>query len=48
MKKVLKLLGILLLALLLIVGAYAGYVFGTYARIEDNQNLSVTHGSAGV
>lgn len=48
MKKVLKLLGILLLVLLLIVGAYAGYVFGTYARIEDNQNLSVTHGSAGV
>lgn len=48
MKKVLKLLGILLLVLLLIVGAYAGYVFGTYSRIEDNQNLSVTHGSSGV
>ena len=48
MKKVLKLLGILLLVLLLIVGAYAGYVFGTYARIEDDLDLTVTHGSAGV
>lgn len=48
MKKALKLLGILLLVLLLIVGGYAGYVFGTYSRIEDKQNLSVTHGSAGV
>lgn len=48
MKKVLKLLGILLLVLLLIVGAYAGYVFGTYSRIEDNQSLSVTRGSSGV
>ena len=48
MKKVLKLLGILLLVLLLIVIGYAGYVFGTYSRIEDNQNLSVTHGCSGV
>ena len=48
MKKALKLLGILLLVLLLIVGAYAGYVFGTYSRIEDDFDLTVTHGSAGV
>ena len=48
MKKALKILGILLLALLLIVGGYAGYVFGTYSRIEDKQDLKVTHGSAGV
>ena len=48
MKKALKILGIALLALLLAVGAYAGYVFGTYSRIEDNQTLEVTHGSAGV
>ena len=27
---------------------YVGYVFGTYSRIEDNQELSVTHGSSGV
>lgn len=48
MKKAWKLLGILLLALLLIVGGYAGYVFGTYSRIEDNQTLDVTHASAGI
>lgn len=48
MKKVLKILGIFLLVLLLIVGAYVGYVFGTYSRIEDKQTLEVTHGSAGI
>lgn len=48
MKKVLKLAGIVLLAVLLVVGCYAGYVFGSYSRIEDNQTLDVTRGSAGV
>ena len=48
MKKVLKITGIVLLAVLLVVGAYAAYVFGTYSRIEDNRQLTVTHGSSGV
>ena len=48
MKKVLKIAGILLLAVLTAVLCYVGYVFGTYSRIEDNQTLDVTHGSAGV
>ena len=48
MKRVLKIAGILLLAVLAAVLCYVGYVFGTYSRIEDNQELSVTHGSSGV
>lgn len=48
MKRVLKIAGILLLAVLIAVLCYVGYVFGTYSRIEDNQALSVTHGSGGV
>ena len=48
MKKVLKIAGILLLAVLAAVLCYVGYVFVTYSRIEDNQALDVTHGSSGV
>ena len=48
MKKVLKILGILLAAILLVVLGYAGYVFGTYSRIEDEKTLEVTQGSSGV
>ena len=48
MKRVLKIAGILLLAVLIAVLCYVGYVFGTYSRIEDNQALDVTHGSSGV
>ena len=43
--------GSLILFLLVVLAAvlcYVGYVFGTYSRIEDNQELSVTHGSSGV
>ena len=38
----------LALAVLAVVLLYVGYVFGTYSRIEDNQTLTVTHGSGGV
>ena len=48
MKKLLKTLGIVLLAVLAVVVLYLAYVFGTYSRIEDKQDLKVTHGSAGV
>ena len=48
MKRVLKIAGVLLLAVLIAVLCYVGYVFGTYSRIEDNQALDVTHGSSGV
>ena len=48
LKRVLKIAGVLLLAVLIAVLCYVGYVFGTYSRIEDNQELSVTHGSSGV
>ena len=41
MKKPLKKLLFLLLALLLVVGAYVIYVFASYDRIEDNQVLDV-------
>ena len=41
MKKPLKILLFLLLALLLVVGAYVIYVFASYDRIEDNQVLDV-------
>ena len=43
MKRVLKIAGVLLLAVLIAVLCYVGYVFGTYSRIEDNQALDVTH-----
>ena len=41
MKKPLKILLFVLLALVLIVGGYAIYVFASYDRIEDNQVLDV-------
>ncbi len=34
---------VILLVIVLVVGGYVGYVFGTYDRIEDNQDLEVTH-----
>ncbi len=40
-KKILKFLLILLLVTVLIFGIYAGYIFISYNRIEDNLNLSV-------
>lgn len=38
-KRVLKWVGIIILALILIVGAYVIYVFATYNRIEDKQKI---------
>lgn len=32
---------VILLAVLLVIGGYVGYVFGTYSRIEDNLDLDV-------
>lgn len=37
MKKILKVTGIILLALLVLIAGYAVYLFGSYHRIEDNQ-----------
>ena len=44
MKKVLKIIGIVLLALIVVAVGYVIYVFAAYHRIEDDQELSVTHG----
>ena len=41
MKKPLKILLFVLLALVLVVGGYVIYVFASYDRIEDNQVLDV-------
>ena len=41
MKRFLKILGITLLIIVLIVVGYLGYVWVTYDRIEDFQNLSI-------
>lgn len=41
MKKVLKIVGLLVLAVLLVVGGYVGYAFAAYSRIEDNQALPI-------
>ena len=46
MKKVLKVIGIILLVIILIAGGYVAYVFLSYDRIEDNKDLEVK-GSAG-
>lgn len=46
MKKVLKTIGILIGALLLIALIYVAYVMFTYSRIEDHQNLSIGDGAA--
>lgn len=43
MKKVLKTLGVLILALLVVVGGYVAYVFIDYYRIEDNQTLECSN-----
>lgn len=42
MKKALKIIGIILLVLVVIVGAYVVYVFASYYRLEDNLSLSVS------
>ena len=39
MKKTLKIIGIVLLAVLVLAGGYVAYVFAAYHRIEDNQRL---------
>ena len=39
LKKVLKIAGIIVLALLVIIAGYAVYLFGSYHRIEDNQSI---------
>ena len=44
MKKVLKIIAIVLLALIVVAVGYVIYVFAAYHRIEDDQELSVTHG----
>ena len=47
-KKILKALGILLLAVVLVVGAYVAYAFIAYHRIEDNLVLEVNGNAEGV
>lgn len=44
MKKTLKIIGIVLLVLVVIVGAYVAYVFADYHRIADRQTLDVASG----
>lgn len=44
MKKALKVIGIVLLALVVLAGGYVIYVFAAYHRIEDRQTLEVTSG----
>ncbi len=44
MKKTLKIIGIVLLAVLVLAGSYVAYVFAAYHRIEDNQKLAVVSG----
>lgn len=39
LKKVLKIAGIIVLALLVIIAGYAVYLFGSYHRIEDNLSI---------
>ena len=46
MKKVLKIIGLILLAILLAAGIYVAYVFLDYERIEDNQELEINHGDS--
>ena len=45
MKKFLKVLLIILLAIILVAGIYFAYVFLSYHRIEDNQQLEVSNAS---
>lgn len=46
MKKVLKITGVIVLALLVLIAAYAVYLFSSYHRIEDNQNIEPSGSSA--
>ena len=46
MKKVLKITGVLVLALLVLIASYAVYLFTSYHRIEDNQNIEPSGSSA--
>ena len=46
MKKAFQIIGICLLALLVLAGAYVGYVFLAYHRIEDRQTLAVQSDTA--
>lgn len=42
MKKLVKIIGILLIAAILIVGGYVAYLFANYSRIEDNLALEIS------
>ena len=42
MKKLAKLVGIILIAVLLVVGGYVAYLFASYSRIDDNLALEVS------
>ena len=46
MKKAIKIILIILIAAVLVVGAYVAYVFISYHRIEDNQPASVDNSKA--
>ncbi len=46
MKKVLKYVAIVLTLLLIVIGAYAGYVFSTYYRLPDKLTLEVNRNGA--
>ena len=41
MKKVLKITGIILLVLLILIAGYVAYLFGSYHRIDDMQDIQV-------
>ncbi len=41
MKKLLQIAGALLLAVLLVLGGYVGYLFAAYTRIEDNVTIPI-------
>ncbi|WP_268912591.1 endonuclease/exonuclease/phosphatase family protein [Lentilactobacillus sp. SPB1-3] len=45
MKKIIKLILAVVVVLLLIIGGYVGYVFGSYHRVPDNQKLAVVNRS---
>ena len=48
MKKLLRVLLCLLIALVLVAGGYVAYVFISYSRIPDMQSLEVSSGAAGM
>ncbi len=43
MKKILKIIGIILLCAILVIGGYVAYVFIAYHRLDDNIKLDVSH-----